>query len=317
MDIRNRMADVIKMRSNVCQDFLCLVIKPNWKNNLYDIAKSNVSIPSLRSKYINAYEKMRDYGIDAFKISDMDVTFITMLVNYCENIVEVSNNTKQALHVVNKDRNISSHSNDNEKEEELYLRALIALLNLKDFVRVVDEEETTIKDEERSNFRKKYIPQIDSLMEQLDDERIVLVQKRKEIVRDITEVINSDNPTHAWWIKWDEYDKRYRKKDFDNYARFIRIASDYGIEDAHMMAATFCLGQEKADPVDYSKRIIKALKAWETKKELNREKVNEILSSINRYIEKHTKAKEIEDIIKQIRDIGYDVEEDKERYCLL
>ena len=39
MEIRNRMPDVVKLRCNACQEFLKMVIKPNWQQRLYDIAK--------------------------------------------------------------------------------------------------------------------------------------------------------------------------------------------------------------------------------------------------------------------------------------
>lgn len=42
MDVRNRMANVVKLRCNACQDFLKLVIQPNWQQNLYNKAEREV-----------------------------------------------------------------------------------------------------------------------------------------------------------------------------------------------------------------------------------------------------------------------------------
>lgn len=39
MDVRNRMADVIKLRCNVCQDFLKLIIDDNWQQFIYEKAE--------------------------------------------------------------------------------------------------------------------------------------------------------------------------------------------------------------------------------------------------------------------------------------
>ena len=39
MEIRNRMADLSKLRRNVCQDFLRMVAQPNWQKQLYAKAK--------------------------------------------------------------------------------------------------------------------------------------------------------------------------------------------------------------------------------------------------------------------------------------
>ena len=42
MNIRNRKADIEKLRCNICQDFLKMVIKPNWQDKLYAIAKDAI-----------------------------------------------------------------------------------------------------------------------------------------------------------------------------------------------------------------------------------------------------------------------------------
>ena len=42
MDIRNRRADIVKLRNNMCQDFLKMALKPNWKDyieTIYDGSK--------------------------------------------------------------------------------------------------------------------------------------------------------------------------------------------------------------------------------------------------------------------------------------
>ena len=44
MEIRNRMPDVVKLRCNACQEFLKMVIKHNWQQRLYDIAKEALNI---------------------------------------------------------------------------------------------------------------------------------------------------------------------------------------------------------------------------------------------------------------------------------
>lgn len=44
MEIRNRMPDVVKLRCNACQEFLKMVIKPNWQQRLYDIAKEAIEL---------------------------------------------------------------------------------------------------------------------------------------------------------------------------------------------------------------------------------------------------------------------------------
>ena len=77
MEIRNRIVDVAKLRSNICQDFLKMVATSNWQQRLYDKAKYEVENNNrFRDKYIAVYNKMRDLGINQFAIGDMDVSLI-------------------------------------------------------------------------------------------------------------------------------------------------------------------------------------------------------------------------------------------------
>lgn len=83
MDVRNRMADVVKLRCNACQDFLRMILKEGWQQKLYDKAHYEVSNNTrYKDKYIATYEHMRDSenAIANFSVDDMDVTLITELV---------------------------------------------------------------------------------------------------------------------------------------------------------------------------------------------------------------------------------------------
>ena len=160
MEIRNRMSDVVKLRCNACQDFLKMAIKPGWQKEIYDIAKDAIEHNKYADNYRPAYEKMRDIGIE----------------------------TREALTKLRDDRNLTNHSNENEDAEELYLRGLLSLCNLKNFVKAVDKNEVRIDDEERLAYRSKYIPKIEELTDILDEERIELIQRAKDIRKDINKL---------------------------------------------------------------------------------------------------------------------------------
>ncbi len=146
MVVRNRMADVVKLRCNACQDFLRMILKGGWQQSLYNKAQYEVSNETkFKDKYIATYEKMRDTGIDSYSVDDMDVTLISELViGKFVGIEEVQPNTRKALVQLRDDRNLTNHSNENEEPDELYLRGLLALCNLRFFIRAVDKNETTI-----------------------------------------------------------------------------------------------------------------------------------------------------------------------------
>lgn len=59
MNVRNRMADVVKLRCNVCQEFLKLIICDGWQLVVYNKAKDEVTKNGkFKDKYIPIYEKM-------------------------------------------------------------------------------------------------------------------------------------------------------------------------------------------------------------------------------------------------------------------
>lgn len=241
MDIRNRMDDVVTMRCHVCQEYLSLKIRTtDWQKKLYKKAKYAIDNKYIyASSYASAYEKMRDYGIEKYSIEDMDVTIISAVI--CHELALVyksQDETMTAIKALRNDRNIADHSGKNEEPEELYLRGLMDLQDLKDFVRTVDKYETRISDETRQQFRLRYIQSIDNLMAILDDERIELVQRKKERKKNIQKVLESKDPFGTWNTLYELYDNKSRiNGDFDELETLIFEAAAAGIEQAYPSAA--------------------------------------------------------------------------------
>lgn len=285
MEIRNRMPDVVKLRCNACQEFLKMVIKPNWQQRLYDIAKEAIEHNRYADNYRPAYEKMRDIGIENYSIDEMDVTFITQVVCFCSSIVSVQKQTKDALTKLRDDRNLTNHSNENEEEEELYLRGLLSLCNLRSFVKAVDKFEINIDDADRLNYRNKYIPQIEELMDILDEERIALIQRTKDITKDINRLLScSDDETRL--RMWCDISKLYMDREWkldknpERYNEFIVMASDAGIPEAHINAAIYFLHIKK-DYVEMERRL---QMMFDSRDRLTAGNVHSIIESINWYV---------------------------------
>ncbi len=242
MNVRNRMTDVNKLRCNVCQDFLKMYLTDGWQHKLYAKAQSEVQSGKRRDKYIATYEKMRDCGIDNFQISQMDITFICELViAKFEDTVRVKSITRKALKLIREDRCDRAHSDENEEQEELYLCGLLALCNLRNFIRTVDRYELSIEDSCRLSFRQKYMPKIEQLKAKLDEERIESIQWNKSITQDIRRILESTDPQKTW-IKVEKiYMDRYWKleKDSQKCFEFFVRASDAGIPAAHLLAADY------------------------------------------------------------------------------
>lgn len=242
MDVRNRMADVVKLRCNACQDFLKMTIAKDWQSVVYDKAMSEYKNNTrLKDKFIPAYEKMRDVGIENYTIDDMDVTFISAVIHYCPTIVSTDKRTRKSLERLTDDRNITNHSNENEEPEELYLRGLLALCNLKDFIRTVDKYEFSIPDEIRKEYRARYSARISELQDLLDEERICLIQDRKKMERDIQRILDCDNEKSReklWMDTYKLYFDRYWniEGERERYNEFIIASSDAGVPEAHSYA---------------------------------------------------------------------------------
>lgn len=253
MDVRNRMADVVKLRCNACQDFLKLVIRPNWQQNLYNKAEKEVTNNTkYKDKYIAVYEKMRDIGIKNYSVDDMDVTLISELVYGCSDIAPTEKETKKAITQLKADRNLADHSNENEDPEELYLRGLLALCNLRDFIRIVDKTETSIDDDARMQYRRDYIAKIENVKNILDNERIELVKRNKDMRTDIEKVLNANDGGKTWTIVNSAYLDRCFKinKDAETYKDFIFKAADAGITEAYGSAADYYIDGKKYDEAE-------------------------------------------------------------------
>lgn len=182
---------------------------------------------------------MRDLGVQNYKVSDMDVSFIVQVIRFCRGVVSVKGSTKDAVIRLKDDRNLMNHSNGNEEDEELYLRGLLALCDLRNFIRTVDKVEISIPDEKRREFRNKYIPLIDELQNILDDERIQLVQAKKERKKYIKRILESKNPDNEWCNVNEIYMKKNlsMNKDMDSYNQFIMEAAEEGVILAYSQAA--------------------------------------------------------------------------------
>lgn len=248
MDIQHRMTDVSTLQCKVCQAYLEMILVPDWQSKLYDKAKRIIEgkLP-FAEKYLPAYEGMRDKEeIEAYKVSCMDVTMISTIVQHCGEICVPSNHVRNAIKQLTADRNIVKHQNSNEESDELYLTTLLDLYNLRTFVQIVDRYELSIPSEDRLAFRREYLPQINALMRKLDDERFKLIGMKKQMDDDITQILESLDPMKEWLRFWKIYDERSRsKRDRGIIDEFCVRASDAGVLPAHSYAACLFMVMEK------------------------------------------------------------------------
>ena len=319
MDVRNRMADVIKLRCNVCQDFLKLIIDDNWQQFIYEKAEKEIdSNGRYKDKYISAYEKMREIGIDNYSIDNMDVTFISEIVHGCKEIAPTDDRTRKNIEQLVEDRNLINHSNENEEPEELYLQGLLALCNLKNFIKAVDKFEINIQDNVRIEYRRKYVKLIDDLKDILDEERILLIQKRKNILKDVQRILDCTDEKQrlsTWWKLERLYMDRYWKleNDRDRYMEFIISASDAGIREAHNGAVNYFFIINK----DYEEGERRLFMLYESYKSLPTYESKSIINTINGYLMKGNKLTHgMEKLIKLVIEQGYSVEKNDEGYFL-
>ena len=311
MDVRNRMADVVKLRNNVLQDFMEMILRPGWQQKFYAKAKNEVvNNTRYKNNYIAAYEKMRDKGYENYSVKDMDVSIIYQIVKYVKNItLSVDDYTLRIIESIKNDRNLTNHSSENETPEELYLRGLVALIDLRELVCSVDKNITAIDDNTRLNYRQKYVKAIEEMKDLLDDERIELVQSVKNIKRDIANIQNSKNPLQEWITVQGNYSDRWLKlhQGREGYFRFIRMASDAGIQEAHYHAALCEKIENNCSGVEY--RLLLEYEGLEKTGEFDFYYAEKTLDLINWCLEQsnYTLTPGLEKIINKISSIGFQV----------
>ena len=313
MDVRNRMADVVKLRCNVCQDFIRMILKEGWQKELYKKAQEEItSNGRFKDKYIPTYEQMRnsENGIDDYSVDDMDVTLITELVeaNFrgkFPGIKSVEDVTRIALKELRDDRNRTNHSNENEEADELYLCGLLALCNLREFVRTVDKVEKGIDDEQRLAYRQMYIPKIEELKGLLDDERIELIQKKKNMRKDVQRVLESDDPRTWEEVSWLYLNRSKLERNKDLLNEFMVCASDAGLEQGHFSAALYFMYPLR----DYKEAERRLFMLYNSKSEHTSYDARELLSAINFYLELGNEITVgMQEIIDGLSERGFNIE---------
>ena len=261
MFVRNRMPEVVKLRCNACQDFLRMVIIPEWRGHVYEAAQTNIT-GKYRDKYVAVYDKMREKGLEKYDIDDMDVTFISQIINFHDKIAPAKKETREAIRQLAIDRNVTSHSSENEADEELYQRGLLALCNLTRFVGIVDREETTIDDKQRLAYHRKYDEKITELKRILDEERISIVQREKSMEMDIKKILESDDPLKKWVEFFGLYMDRCKiDRDLSLLNAFALKASDMKVTYAHACAIDYQLSEKKFEEVE--RRLLMLYHAYE------------------------------------------------------
>lgn len=271
MELYNRIQDVEKIECNAAQDFMRMLVSPGWQNRLYYVAEDAKKFNKpFKDKYINAYEAMRNNGIQNYSIENMDLTLISSIISYGfkfrPEISTVTEETKNALSVLRNNKNSVSHSGHNETQEEIYLQSIIFLYHLKQFVRAVDEFEISIPETKRLAFRQKYILRINELISELDEDRFELIYVKKSIEKNVQQVLKSTDKSRTWLEMHTLYSDRYfHFKKYNNEMEnalnekllheFDILSSSSGIVDAHSFALNHLLHRDPQDAIQHIKLI--------------------------------------------------------------
>lgn len=315
MEARNRMADVVKLRCNILQDYMKMILPKDWRDKLYRKAEKYVENKTdLRLKYLAVYDRMREIGIEKYRVEDMDVTLMSMIALYCPDIVKVEKPVQDAVRRLTDERNDKDHSGENEEEEELYLLGLLWLYDLRFFVRTVDKYDMSISSGDRLAFKQKRLAKIDELKEIMDDERIELVRKNKQMDKDIEAILGSEDHVGKWIELIKYYHEQARiYKDYDIEKRFTIKASDAGVKEAHLLAATLFYSNDIAE---YENRLYLAYCSLEGE---NDHHAPELVSDINRYLSERYErvlTERMKEIVDGMIEKGYPVSISDDSYVL-
>lgn len=236
MNIENRMNDVIKLRANACQDLATFILPTDWSDRLYNVMVDALNGP-YRDKYIEAYKKIKAIGIDKYNIGDMDVTLINTIFNE-KRICTTTNKIRNLMNEVSRDRNLTNHSSSNEEERELYIRAIVSLNDVKDLViNAYDEnidKNLNIDSDKYDNYRKLYYKKIVDMQNLLIEESAASIGKDKIISDKIEWCLERPEVKNGRFESvCEDFQRLYSITDKEFLLRFLKKASDSGIEIAH------------------------------------------------------------------------------------
>lgn len=318
MNIRNRMHDIIKLRSNAMQDFLHLSIKQEWKNDFYnklEIYHENKIHPEI---YSEPYDKIRSTNLDNYDIKDMDVTLISAILIYNKDLLQYkpTNRVIEVSKQLREDRNLTQHSSENEEDDELYLRALLSLCNIRTFVRVADKDSNIPESEKKKGFRQNYEKRIADLMETIDDERFELISKYKKFKKDLNRILKETDKTSRWKVYsniCDSYksmgltDHDYRKQEQEFGAYAYENGLDCALFDAAMYYVVFVKNFKKYNAI-YSSKFQNMIKE-------EKDKNIEIIKDYLQFVYFFKKEKDFETImeynLKIIKQLGIEIEKNE------
>lgn len=302
MKIRNRMSDVVELRNHVCQGFMKMITADNWRETLYCFVQDEINKPH-KNNYIEQYKKIRKKGIENYSIDDMDVPFIVNIIQFCPQIATATKESKLSLRHIKEDRHITNHSSENEPDEELYLRALISLRDLQNFLHTVDDYETAISDEKRSQFVRVYSKEIDDLKLKIYNDCIELFQIKK----DIQQILSSENQEDIFYQVYEVYIKRWSLSAEDKYKwrLFVIEASNAGINCAHGYAANAFLFLKDIDSATHCYEMM-----IEGPDSISVSVAHQITDFVNDlYIKGEKPTERMLQLVKRVKEQGYDIEE--------
>lgn len=320
MNVDQRLADVKQLKSDVCHDFFNMIIRDGWQDALYQVASRQVTTKGrFMNAYSDVYSKMRERDINnlanEYKVEDMDISLMRTIADFWNgsnykgtNYAPMMDSTFNALTSIKDDRNDEGHFSGNEETEEKYLQGLLSLVILRQFIKRVDKNETSIPDSERLAYFQKYIFKINALKDTLDAERIEFVQNVKEIERDIQQIMNSKDPMREWCDIYKLYSESASvhqddDKEKQRLQEFCIQASDAGIKEAHGIAAIYFIHIDK-NPTEAVRRMEMTLDAYPEKLPVN--ECVSIVSNINIVLcDGYELTEKMKQLIEGIKKRGY------------
>ena len=321
-----KISEVDALRCHICQDFYKLLVKDGWQQTLLTMARDVVNeTDTSRPKHLyqNAYNKLIGKGPEHYSVYDMDVSFITELVNRKDSgrLTKKAGSTALiALQKVKEDRNDVGHSVWNEDTIELYLKNIVYLNNLDNFIKSVLVSKSVVELEYREAYYHLYYGKIQSLWDGLKNEFATSFQYDMEMEADFQKVIANGNLYNDWLEVSVKYAERYaygRYRDKDREKRFWFQASKAGIPYAQITVLGYhCIGD--ADFSNIEGMLQNVLQFLDHYPGMHRDdEVKSVLNIINQYLSKGNKMTEgLDCVIEQIRENGYHVIMEEGNYIL-
>ena len=247
MDRENIKSNIDAIRTKIAQDFMRLVLEPNWYNILVESEKELIDKGENIKLYKSISNNSLRYGLKEFDVDSLDISALNILLDI-EKVCPRGASLKRIFQELVDDRNLKSHTFEKETIEDVYINYIGSLYHLREFILKIKYKnflvEKCVFDDFKNRSLKRIRPYVLKLINECAEEIGVPNLMEDEI--DSLKTLPKRMAGRKFIERYDEY------LNLDRYKGnlFAKIASEKGIEVANGFAIQYYIDQEEYEEAE-------------------------------------------------------------------